>query len=203
MNKRTTVLRLIQIPGGTDGFKVNRGDFRRRHGHMSTSNTVSGGGLKRGAMVCEDERQGSCAGYRGAVLQLQLCFLSLSDLCDKCLLLLRNSVSHLWLAAIHQWEDEPGKRAAEEIKPAILQMHRDYQLKKIINKKSHVRQFTSSRSNIHQTNSLHLTTSAIPGSCSHWNQYEEHFTSGPRRPFTTPAIYRCHCEEIFHRLKAL
>lgn len=56
MNKRSTVLRLIQIPGGTDGFKVNRGDFRRRHGHMSTSNAESGGGLKRGAMVCEDER---------------------------------------------------------------------------------------------------------------------------------------------------
>lgn len=63
MNKRSTVLRLIQIPGGTDGFKVNRGDFRQRHGHMSTSNTGSGGGLKRGAMVCEDERWGSCAGY--------------------------------------------------------------------------------------------------------------------------------------------
>lgn len=49
-----------------------------------------------------------------------------------------NSVSYLWLAAIRQWEDEPGKRAAEEIKPAIFQMHSDFQSQK----KSHVRQFT-------------------------------------------------------------
>lgn len=52
--RRGTVLRLDQIPGGTDSFKENRGeqilwrsllwepDFRRRHGHMSTSNTEEG-----------------------------------------------------------------------------------------------------------------------------------------------------------------
>lgn len=51
MKETRLFLRLIQIPGGKAGFKVNREDqtlwrslewepdFRQRHGHMSTSNT--------------------------------------------------------------------------------------------------------------------------------------------------------------------
>lgn len=58
--RRGNILRLVQIPGGTDGFKVNRGDqtlwsslkgepdSRQRLGHMSTSNTRR---LKRGWVI--------------------------------------------------------------------------------------------------------------------------------------------------------